>query len=598
MRLLLFAALAAPLLVSAQQSYRSPYLADPSLIAGYADSCAAFWTKVYDTQYGGYYTNVNRMGGNTNTAKHTMNQSRDAYGFIRAYQMTGKQIYLTQARQALQFMYAHSWDTTYGGWYNTLDRFGNAAAKTENKTAFYQHYALLGIAAMFEATRDSLDLHWLMKGYANNEARFWDARPGYSGYYDLVKYDGTAPSGKSFNATVDAITTHILHLYLLTQDDRYLKRLKELAENMKVRLQGSMATQAIGFVEQFDSDWGVNASETMTIMGHVLKTSWCFARLYHITRDSSYLAAAEQLEQHVLDRGYDAQYGGPYKDYNRTTGQMLMWGITDTAKAWWQMEQAVTAGLILFQITGKQQYLTMADETLDFFMKYFVDHTYGEVYSDRARNGNAIPAWGTTKGNDGKAGYHSIETGYYAYLYQSLMVAKSTASLFYYFAPVAVPRTIALRPLSFPDYRIRNAYLNDTLLTSVDQNNSTITLGPGRGGAVRVTFEYAPSTTLVADKRETPGLFSLSQNYPNPFNPATVIEYTVEGARGQGLGTSNVRLAVYDLLGREVAVVVNEVKPAGRYEFHFEASGLASGVYVYRLTAGEYAASKKMVLAR
>jgi mannose/cellobiose epimerase-like protein (N-acyl-D-glucosamine 2-epimerase family) len=582
---------ALPTLLSAQLSFRSPYLADPSLVAGYVDSCAAFWTKAYDTQYGGYYTNINRTGGNTNTAKHTMNQSRDAYGFIRAYQMTGKQIYLTHARQALQFMYAHSWDTTYGGWYNTLDRFGNPAARTENKTAFYQHYALLGIAAMFEATRDSLDWSWLMKGYANNESRFWDPRSNYFGYFDLVAYDGTAPSGKSFNATVDAITTHVLHLYLLTKDDMYMKRLRDLADNMMVRLKGSMAAQSIGFAEKYDAEWGITPSETMTIMGHVLKTSWCFARLYHLTHDTSYLAAAEQLAQHVMAKGYDSQYGGPYKDYNRTTGEMLMWGITDTAKAWWQMEQAVNAGLMLYQITGKLPYLTMADETLDFFMRYFVDHTYGDVYADRAKNGNAIPAWGTTKGNDGKAGYHSIETGYYAYLYQSLMVAKSTASLYYNFAPAPASRTFSLRPLSFPDYRIRSALLNDTLLTTIDGNNSTITLAAGQGGAVRVTFEYAAVSTSVADAHTAPNSFELSQNFPNPFNPTTVIRYQLSEV-------SDVRLVVFDLLGREISTLVNAREPAGRYDVRFDGAGLSSGIYFYRLIAGSQTQTKRMVLIK
>jgi len=96
---------------------------------------------------------------------------------------------------------------------------------------------------------------------------------------------------------------------------------------------------------------------------------------------------------------------------------------------------------------------------------------------------------------------------------------------------------------------------------------------------------------------------ALSQNYPNPFNPVTRIKYTVggtggsglgtrntgaggEGTRDQGSGASNVNLRVYDVLGREVAVLVNERQALGSYEVSFDASGLASGVYIYRLTAG------------
>ena len=62
-------------------------------------------------------------------------------------------------------------------------------------------------------------------------------------------------------------------------------------------------------------------------------------------------------------------------------GEMLMWGQADTAKAWWQMEQAVTAGLMMYNITGESQYLQMADETLKFFMTYFVDHrVWGSLF--------------------------------------------------------------------------------------------------------------------------------------------------------------------------------------------------------------------------
>ncbi len=84
---------------------------------------------------------------------------------------------------------------------------------------------------------------------------------------------------------------------------------------------------------------------------------------------------------------------------------------------------------------------------------------------------------------------------------------------------------------------------------------------------------------------------ALEQNYPNPFNPRT-------GVRFQVSVVSHVRLVVYDLLGREVGVLVDEVKPVGTYEASFDAAGLPSGLYVYRLTAGQYSESRKMVLMK
>jgi hypothetical protein len=97
---------------------------------------------------------------------------------------------------------------------------------------------------------------------------------------------------------------------------------------------------------------------------------------------------------------------------------------------------------------------------------------------------------------------------------------------------------------------------------------------------------------------EHPREFALSQNYPNPFNPTTRIGYSVGAVSGQQSVDSRVRLAVYDLLGREVATLVDERKAPGNYEVNFDASGLASGVYLYRLASGESVESRKMVLMK
>jgi photosystem II stability/assembly factor-like uncharacterized protein len=88
-----------------------------------------------------------------------------------------------------------------------------------------------------------------------------------------------------------------------------------------------------------------------------------------------------------------------------------------------------------------------------------------------------------------------------------------------------------------------------------------------------------------------PPVYKLSQNYPNPFNPNTNIQYAV-GSR------QFVSLKVYDLLGREVTTLVNEEKPAGSYEVDFSASSLASGIYFYRLEAGSFIETKKLILLK
>jgi len=424
-----------------------------------------------------------------------MNQSRDAYGFTKAFQLTGDTSYLRYAKYALSFMTRTAWDTVYQGWYNVISRYGAPTSPNSAKTAYYQHYALVGLVAYYEAVRDTSMLRWINKGYDYNNTRLWDTSSATYGYYDNVQRNGTSPAGKSFNATVDALTTHLLHLYLMTGESKYKTRLLQVADNMVNRLAASASSQAIGFVEKYNSSWQPDNNETMTIMGHVLKTAWCLARIFELEPDSVYLTTAEQLADMVLLKGYDHDFGGPYKDYNRITGAMLMWGQTDTAKAWWQMEQAITSGLVLYHLTGKDKYLQMADETISFFMRYFVDHTYSEVFSDRTRYGNQI--WGLEKGNDGKAGYHSIETGYYSYVYSKLFFKHEPMTLYYYFEPANNERTFTMKPVELPNgnLSITTVELNGNWYSNYDEANLTLTLPSGTSGIFAVTYEATPPTS-------------------------------------------------------------------------------------------------------
>jgi hypothetical protein len=108
---------------------------------------------------------------------------------------------------------------------------------------------------------------------------------------------------------------------------------------------------------------------------------------------------------------------------------------------------------------------------------------------------------------------------------------------------------------------------------------------------------FSVVTDVEAQKEILPNQFSLAQNYPNPFNPSTRIKYTLAGSRGPGFG-SWVKLVVYDLLGREVAELVNERKQPGSYEITFDGSTLASGVYLYRLAAGSFLQTRKMLVIK
>lgn len=125
---------------------------------------------------------------------------------------------------------------------------------------------------------------------------------------------------------------------------------------------------------------------------------------------------------------------------------------------------------------------------------------------------------------------------------------------------------------------------------AVETSGGGLTLGQGLWPAVLAAAGTSTSRQSSAAK-EIPDEYMLGPNYPNPFNPSTVIRYSLpEEVR--------VRLAVYDMLGRQVQVLVDGQRPAGIHEVKFEAAGLPSGTYLYRVEAGGFSDTGMMSLIK
>ncbi len=133
--------------------------------------------------------------------------------------------------------------------------------------------------------------------------------------------------------------------------------------------------------------------------------------------------------------------------------------------------------------------------------------------------------------------------------------------------------------------------ISSTSLSAGQQVTIWSSLSSSQPTALQIQTSAAVVTDVKNNTSTLPKEYKLSQNYPNPFNPSTNIRYTLPQ---QGLVT----LRVYDILGREVATLVNEVKPAGTYVVRFDAGQLASGVYLYRIESGNFISTKKLVLLK
>ncbi len=142
---------------------------------------------------------------------------------------------------------------------------------------------------------------------------------------------------------------------------------------------------------------------------------------------------------------------------------------------------------------------------------------------------------------------------------------------------------------------VTSAFLDDGAYTLIADSTN---IYAGLFGSVATEgVYYHPISALITsvsnDGKKVPSRFSLSQNYPNPFNPTTTITYDIPA------GTyGHTSLRVYNILGREVATLVNETKAAGTYHVTFDASKLPSGIYFYRLQSGSFTQTKKLVVLK
>jgi len=184
--------------------------------------------------------------------------------------------------------------------------------------------------------------------------------------------------------------------------------------------------------------------------------------------------------------------------------------------------------------------------------------------------------------------------GGYNYFYTYKAIDPDGDSIKYY-PQNNLPQNCVLLPTGFLAWRPANNQIgkHEVRVIATDGNLSVLS---------RISKLYVISIQDVNGKEEIPRVYSLGQNYPNPFNPETTIEYTIPAKVKSE--TAKVTMKVYDVLGREVTTLVDEYKSAGTYKVTFNTRhastelSMASGVYFYRLQAGSYSETKKLILMK
>ncbi|MEO8664260.1 MAG: T9SS type A sorting domain-containing protein [Ignavibacteria bacterium] len=204
---------------------------------------------------------------------------------------------------------------------------------------------------------------------------------------------------------------------------------------------------------------------------------------------------------------------------------------------------------------------------------YLTFSTHIHYSSDRGVTWNEIPngSWNTT-------GFSSISVNGLGYIFAAV------GSEVYLTTNTGVSWTLRNSGLTEGDYINKFAFNNAGYIFGITNYNGV--------------FKSAQSTLTHTNNNSgnIPENFSLSQNFPNPFNPSTIIRYQIPSdVKGQ---TSDVKLIVYNSTGMEIRTLVNEKQGSGIYEVKFDGSGFASGIYFYKIEAGNFSEVKKMILLK
>jgi hypothetical protein len=254
-------------------------------------------------------------------------------------------------------------------------------------------------------------------------------------------------------------------------------------------------------------------------------------------------------------------------------------------------------GEVTVHIRGRQKFGTIfADTTVQFTARLFKQHMPGVLTS--VEGGMSVAFEEQSVREDSYFTLYEGNPDIRRALYDPPMTGVAKL---YTFGPVGtrlnVPATVSLKAsgrLNFPEYTLALFYEGEwrTLPTEYDSQNgeySTHTSNLGLIGLIEKSVAGEPIHSI-------PATFTLRQNYPNPFNPTTTIEFDLPKQ-------TRVTMKIYDMLGREIRTLIDDIRPEGFHQVVWDArndlgTAVASGIYVYRISADEFTESKRMVLIR
>jgi len=420
--------------------------------------------------------------------------SRHVFGFSAAYLLSGEPKYLDVARRGAEFLFAKAWDPDYGGWFDKLTRDGRPLVET--KSISLQLYTNVGLTLYYVASGDDRALAFVRKSVDIQRTKGRD--PEFGGYVQALNRDLTVlDDGKNKHAHYGYVGSLLLNLYLATRDPEVLAWEKELSDLSLEHLTDRHGWLH-GFRSRLDREWKMTPAlvdgREVVSTGAQLTGALAFLRLYHQSGDRKYLEAGRRLGELVTRYGFDPERGCWYDlleaaPPHRPVAKPVIW--------WWVQIYGSFLQLQLHQATGDPACLDRFRKSEEFYDSRFRDRERGGVFGSVAPDGAFLGEGRKASDSDWHTSYHELEHALLNYLYLSLYVNKTRATLHY---RLDGPRTHHVSLVDDPSVRIVGVEMDGRPWTDFDVVKCTVNVPAGAGHAFQVTFipGVAPAVPAAA----------------------------------------------------------------------------------------------------
>ena len=439
---------------------------NPNFWIEYVLKIQEFWKKhAIDKEYGGYFTNLSRNGEITQTDKHTYVISRIIYGFCTSFALTGNLEFLELAKHGVNFQLKHSLRKKgeYILWETHLNRDGSLHKSNPRfYNIFTQIYSLTGLISYYSVTHSKEIEEIIKKSIHTLNVLFKDNK--FGGFFDSIDKSSLKPiknlsDSKSFNSTIDVAISTLLPFFesCPKTSPEILGMLREIVQ----LILSHFIDKRTGWIrEVFKRNWKFSnpnmhnpystPDKNIGIVGSNTKTAWLLLRMYDLV-EKDYrkvvFSSANTILSNMSKKGYDSFRWGWFDVILRESDEF----VWHQNKCWWAQEEGILGNFLYYLLTKNNIYRQIVNESIFFYLEYFIDKDYGGIFDTVDINGNA---YNSSKANPLKGSYHEIEIAYYLYLYFSGLKNRPF-KLYYKFKELPISLNCCLLRSLIPTKKIK-----------------------------------------------------------------------------------------------------------------------------------------------